>query len=273
MYHQFTFSGPTINGIEYPTNGIETKKPRNELTYIPPSGMNNIPIDILRLLGDYLDTRALIQLLMVSKFNQNIPPYYFPRMHYIDHFKQYPDRFPREKRVKMLDDAVFRQHLTINTSQAEPVINMLKDDTTIKSLTINDDDVGVDDIEDLCNMLKVNKTLTEIDLQHNNIGAEGTKAIADALKENDTLTTINLENNYIYSRGAKAIADALIENKKLTTINLKTNYSGDDGAKHLIEALKKNTSLTTINLKTNKIGTEGKEALKESNIHNINLLF
>merc|ERR1711871_1095420 len=99
-------------------------------------------------------------------------------MNYVDHFKQYPDRFQPDddpgknikKRVDMLDDAGLKHHLTINVSQTNVIIDMLKNDKTVQSLTITGSENGESlSIEDLCTMLKVNKTLKKIHLSWNYI--------------------------------------------------------------------------------------------------------
>ena len=71
--------------------------------------------------------------------------------------------------------------------------------------------------------LAQNTTLKVLVLNNNNIGGEGAKALAEALKTNTTLTNLNLGSNQIGDEGARAIADALQTNTRLISLNLEFN--------------------------------------------------
>ncbi|KAF9112498.1 hypothetical protein BGX30_007266, partial [Mortierella sp. GBA39] len=58
----------------------------------------------------------------------------------------------------------------------------------------------------LAEALKTNSTLTTMDLQYNSIGLDGAKALAEALRTNSTLTTLKLYGNSIGSDGAMALS-------------------------------------------------------------------
>ena len=61
-------------------------------------------------------------------------------------------------------------------------------------------------------MLKVNTTLTALELNNNNIDYEGTCALAEALAENSTLETFSISGNYVGGMGASALANGLKKN-------------------------------------------------------------
>ena len=102
-------------------------------------------------------------------------------------------------------------------------------------------------------MLHHNTTLTTLDLSWNNIGVEGATALGVALHHNTTLTTLNLKYNNIGAEGATALGVALHHNTTLTTLNLNNNNIGAEGATALGVALHHNTTLTTLDLDYNDI--------------------
>ncbi|KAI8596729.1 hypothetical protein EDD21DRAFT_419388, partial [Dissophora ornata] len=59
----------------------------------------------------------------------------------------------------------------------------------------------------LSEALKTNTTLTTLSLQDNSIEKEGALALSEALKTNTTLTTLDLRNNSIESEGALALTN------------------------------------------------------------------
>ena len=64
----------------------------------------------------------------------------------------------------------------------------------------------------LAEMLKVNTTLTALELNNNSIDYEGTVALAEALAENATLETFSISGNYVGGLGCKALANGLVKN-------------------------------------------------------------
>jgi hypothetical protein len=80
----------------------------------------------------------------------------------------------------------------------------------------------------LAEALQVNTTLRTLDLSWNKIGVAGAKALAIALKFNTTVTELYLDNNDIGVDGVKALADALQSNKTLSSLELRiTSYRSE----------------------------------------------
>ncbi|KAG0333864.1 hypothetical protein BG000_008833 [Podila horticola] len=101
--------------------------------------------------------------------------------------------------------------------------------------------------------LKNNSTLVSLNLQDNLIGVHGGMALSEALKTNTTLFSLELAGNKIRENRALALSEVLKTNSTLTTLNLKSNQFGDNGGQMLAEALKTNSTLTTLNLRHNQI--------------------
>jgi hypothetical protein len=78
----------------------------------------------------------------------------------------------------------------------------------------------------LSDALKVNTTLKSIDLSRNAIGVEGASALAAALKVNTSVEFIGLHGTYIGDIGASALADALKVNITVTKIEIMSNDIG-----------------------------------------------
>tara|TARA_R110002073_G_scaffold130702_4_gene277392 strand:- start:523 stop:1074 length:552 start_codon:yes stop_codon:yes gene_type:complete len=106
----------------------------------------------------------------------------------------------------------------------------------------------------ICDMLKVNTTLKSLDLGNNYLNDNSCQFICDILKTNTTLTHINLENNEFTYRGCTIICDMLKTNTTLTSIDLSNNSFHEEGCKFICDMLKVNTTLTSIDLSNNDSG-------------------
>ncbi|GBG35178.1 NACHT, LRR and PYD domains-containing protein 1, partial [Hondaea fermentalgiana] len=122
--------------------------------------------------------------------------------------------------------------------------------------------IGSNGAKALAGALKENSSLKDLSLVKNNIGPDGAKALAGALKENFSLQKLDLSENKIGSDGAKALAGALKENSSLQDLILAFNEIGPDGAKALAGALKENSCmLEWLDIHGNDIRDEGAEDL------------
>jgi len=142
--------------------------------------------------------------------------------------------------------------------------DVLKRNNTLQILYLTGNNIGAEGAKDLADMLAVNKSLQEIGLSNNNIRFEGTKLLVDALKENDTFRSFNLTNNNIGDEGAKYVADMLVVNKSLQRIDLGYNNIGDQGAESIATSLVVNTGLHSIYLNNNTITDVGAKKLVDA---------
>lgn len=133
--------------------------------------------------------------------------------------------------------------------------------STVKSVVLTFNNIGVEGGKTIGYTLKTNTTLTNLNLTYNDIGAEGAKAIADALKTNKSLTHLNLSANHIGDEGGRAIGDALKTNTTLAHLDLSGNCIGAEGVTAIGDALRTNTALTDLDLTYNDIDVETCKAI------------
>ncbi|KAL0239380.1 hypothetical protein GEMRC1_009488 [Eukaryota sp. GEM-RC1] len=153
---------------------------------------------------------------------------------------------------------------SIGVAGARALAEALKVNLTITCIEMSGNSIGEEGAKELAEALKVNSTITSVDLSENFLGDEGAKELAEALKVNATVTAIRMSGNSIGDEGARELADALKVNAIVNCVDLSENFIGDEGAEALADTLKINSKMTSINLRENYIGDEGAEALVEA---------
>ncbi len=96
--------------------------------------------------------------------------------------------------------------------------------------------------------LKVNSTITSLNLDWNELGLNGATIIGKCLAQNYTLVELYLDINNIEDVGIALICRGLRDNEVLKTICLGANKIGTEGVIAISECLKYNTTLTEIRL-------------------------
>ena len=110
--------------------------------------------------------------------------------------------------------------------------------------------------------LKNNSSIKELNLQANDMGDDDAWWIADAIGANKTLQMLNLGSNAFGDGGASDIAADLRENTSLKTLDLTRNGIGRQGASELMDALDENSTLTRLGLSSNKIPADTTDEMK-----------
>lgn len=161
----------------------------------------------------------------------------------------------------------------IDSSRFQRLVRVLRADTNLKGLCLDNQAIGDLCVESLDEVLFQNKNLVYLSLDGNFIGFKGAQILGNIIKLNRTLTTISigsnqnlwdlLPNNNIGDEGVQILADALEQNDTLTALYIDGNQIGDIGAKSLALALKKNSTLKKLDLTFNNIGDTGAQALLE----------
>ncbi|KAL0250871.1 hypothetical protein GEMRC1_000085 [Eukaryota sp. GEM-RC1] len=126
----------------------------------------------------------------------------------LDFLNKSSSLFPRLKELQV--------HPVDSLSLTLKLIELLKVNTTVTSIILDQISVGAEGVRALAEMLKVNSTLTHIDLCYITIGDEGAKALADALKVNTAVTSIFLDDSSIAGVGIKALAGVSKVNTTVT---------------------------------------------------------
>jgi len=112
----------------------------------------------------------------------------------------------------------------------------LATNTVLKSLDLQQAQIGVPGGKAIAAALKANIPLMNLKLHYNHLGPEGVGAIADALKTNTNLTNINLGDNGMMKEGVQALASMLETNTKLMRLDCSKNAGlwGDDAMKAVL---------------------------------------
>jgi Ran GTPase-activating protein (RanGAP) involved in mRNA processing and transport len=152
----------------------------------------------------------------------------------------------------------------ISNDEGIAIARVLMQNTTLKSLSINECKIDDDVTKAIAAALEKNKTLTILNLSDNKIGNKGAEEIGKALKKNNTLTTLNLSDNKIGIKGTEEIGLALYKNSTLSTLNLRNNEIGNYGAEEIVRALGEKSTLTTLNLDSNFIKNTGAKAIADA---------
>ena len=98
-------------------------------------------------------------------------------------------------------------------------------------------------------MLRSNTTLEELEIEDCGITSDGAVELAEALSKNTTLKILDMSMNKIGEEGAKAISRMLEKNMTLETLYLHGDRSLEqEGASELISSLAKNTTLQCLTL-------------------------
>ncbi|MDF3047686.1 MAG: hypothetical protein K0R73_804 [Candidatus Midichloriaceae bacterium] len=124
-----------------------------------------------------------------------------------DGYPELPDDYIITKEVLKFSETSLKNKGAIYIAQ------QLKNNATVKSLTIDDWNVGGVGLSAIAEMLKTNLTLEELTLSNLNDEAEGitegVKAIAEALTTNSTLILLNLEYQYFLDNAWPALKEAI----------------------------------------------------------------
>ena len=111
--------------------------------------------------------------------------------------------------------------------------------TSLTSLWLKRNDLGLDGAMLLADALRVNASLTTLDLVQNGLGAEGAAAIVSAMAANPdcALENLYLSGNELGVEGAAAVGQALPTLASLRRLYLGSNRFGDDGVVALVGGL------------------------------------
>lgn len=129
----------------------------------------------------------------------------------------------------------------------------------------------------LGDMLKQNTTLRILDLDNTGLLDSGVKDLFEGLKHNTTLKHLYLSSNGITEEGCKYIAEyfdykVLASEKGLESLWLTINRIGDAGTEILMNSLKNYKHLKRLNLGSNRITHVGAKHVFETYLDSTNLI-
>lgn len=133
--------------------------------------------------------------------------------------------------------------------EAESLIGVMKENHSIATLILDDNELGDEGARHIGTMLLKSKNLEQLSLHNNMIGHEGVRELALALEQNSKLKFLGLQWNEITNMAVEFLAKGLMKNNSLKTLALVGNDFDESRAALLLEAsLISNTAALTIDV-------------------------
>jgi Leucine-rich repeat (LRR) protein len=175
-----------------------------------------------------------------------------------------PLKFVRQTLNQPSVHSLHLPHANLKDNRTKEIVRALCTNSTITSLDLKYNHIGVAGMEALAALLRENTTITELNVWGNKFEWGGVKALALALCSNRTILKLDLGSNNLGERGAQELAAALCINVSVTELHLSLTALGPKGATKLAQALRSNTSITDLDLSGNNMGVDGMKALVEA---------
>jgi len=102
--------------------------------------------------------------------------------------------------------------------------------------------------------LEQNTSIKSLDLSGNSLGVKGSSLVAEVIARNTTLEELNLFGNFSEIEGCISISKALEKNTSLRKLDLGLNRIRERGCRNLVASLKHNSTLQSLSLKHNHLG-------------------
>ena len=134
---------------------------------------------------------------------------------------------------------------------ATVILQALKENSQLKVLNLNSNNMTGQVAEDLVNVIKNNPSLEELYLLQNDLRSSAT-VILQALKENSQLKVLNLNSNNMTGQVAEDLANVIKNNSYLEKLGLENNNLGPS-ATVILQALKENSQLKVLDLDGNNM--------------------
>jgi len=115
------------------------------------------------------------------------------------------------------------ESLNLGDSEAAQLAAVLKNDTVVQEVWLNDNVIGVAGAGSLATMLLTNSNLQVLGARGNKFGDDGTKALAQALPRNKVLQVLFLGDNGLTDTGATLLAAGIGSNQALNQLGLLDN--------------------------------------------------
>ena len=134
----------------------------------------------------------------------------------------------------------------------EKVINAIENKTTLKEISITNNNLSTNVSDRLATALQSNDSLIRLNLADNNLKASAIIILQCVSMIISQLHLLNLEGNYMPKEAGEALESVILNNPDLEILILKNNNLGD-GALKVARALKSLTSLKTLDLGNNNL--------------------
>jgi hypothetical protein len=141
-------------------------------------------------------------------------------------------------------------------AQLHDLLNALKNNTTVKALTLGSKSFDGYDIELLAEVLRNNKTITTLRLQSCDIDDKKLKALANGLEGNENIIILELPNNKISEASDAVLANIVRTCPQLDKLDISDNEIVFSGSSELLNALKVSKRFKSIDLSDQTIDGE-----------------
>jgi hypothetical protein len=161
--------------------------------------------------------------------------------------------FPHEQiRNNQIEEIDWTQK-EINSCDLIVLVNLLKDNTSVRVLKLSGNDVCARGASALWELVKTSKSIIAVDLSANpGIGDDHVKELQEALKVNKTLQVLMLKGTGMGDNGAVGIATSLPKSG-IRKLYLDYNRIGGLGAAKLADAVDSSPQLKELYLANNQI--------------------
>ena len=149
----------------------------------------------------------------------------------------------------------------------------LKQNSTLKILTLTLNDIGVNGAKSLAVALCHNHTLECLDISNNKIMDDGIMAISEIFKINggnkrlNCIRSLDISANCLTSHSKTAVT-TIIQEGALSSLGLSYNKLSENGTYEICKALQTNLTLKRLFLSSNNIGVSGALSLAVALCHN-----
>lgn len=145
--------------------------------------------------------------------------------------------------------------MKITTEGCHVVLELLRDNTRVKSLDLRGCNIRADGSMALAALLTHNRSLAFLGLEWNGVGMleTGVQALCKALSTSPSITEVDLRNNSIGPSGGAAIGAMLTSNTSIRRLDLRWNNLGVNGGRALAAALEKNRHIRELEVSGNKL--------------------
>ena len=153
----------------------------------------------------------------------------------------------------------------ISTEVVEDLARIIRQNANLEQLYLRSNDLKTSSILVL-QALKENSKLKLLDLNNNNMTGEAAEDLASVIKNNSNLEQLGLANNDLKTSSI-LILQALKENSKLKLLDLNSNNMTGEAAENLESVIKNNSNLEQLDLTNNDLKTSSLlilQALKEN---------
>jgi Ran GTPase-activating protein (RanGAP) involved in mRNA processing and transport len=116
-----------------------------------------------------------------------------------------------EKADKTQSEVFAWDSKALGDAGAQLVSRMLATNSTVKKLSLANNDISVGGCKELRDLLTTNNSISHVNLEGNSAGPQGLKVLAKAVSESSKLSFLNLKNNGVGSRGLIALTSALAQ--------------------------------------------------------------